>query len=272
MTAIVAWTRKFPQGTEELCISSDSRLRGDGRIIDMAPKIMCFSRGDIIMGFAGDTGIAYPFLQQIAFTAESFRSARTRGLDIIEYRSHILKILNNMIDNITVEFEDITCSDCEFILAGYSWIKKEFKIWKIFFSKNEQKYIHQKCRSICGQSKILIAGSDSRNLENELSEILTNRRGHNWNTSALDLEPLEAMASILKRANRESSIGGAPQFVKVYQYMQTISVPVIWEYKQDNPTITLLGRPLLGYENFDNWAINPFTLEKIPPKNTALSR
>jgi len=267
MTAIAAWVRKFPQGPEELCIISDSRLRGDGRTIDMAPKILSFPRGDMVLGFAGDTGIAYPFLQQLVFTCESFRAARTRALDIIEYRSHILKILNDMVNKITVEVKDISCSECEFILAGYSWIKKDFKIWKIYFSKQSNSYTYQKCGTIGGISKILMAGSDASLLNKKLAQILTDRRGKNWNMGgALDFEPLEAMAAILKVNNKDSSIGGAPQLVKVYQYLKTLPVPLIWEYEKGKPVVTILGRPLMGYENFDNWALNPITLKKIPPR------
>lgn len=269
MTAVVAWVRKFPQGPEELCIASDSRLRGDGRIIDMAPKIFSFSRGDMVLGFAGDTGIAYPFLQQLVFTAESFRAARTRGLDIIEYRSHILKILNDMISRVRVEVKEVTCSDCEFILAGYSWIKKDFKIWKIYFSHRDKTFVVGKCQLTCGGSKIIEAGSDSRQLKTELGKILTSKRGKNWkNGGPLDFEPLEALASILKKVDNDASIGGAPQLVKVYQYMQTVSVPIMWECSANTPQITLLGRPVLGYERIDNWVLNPFTLEKTSPINT----
>lgn len=89
MTAIVAWIRSLGGNVDELCIAADSRLSGDGKNIDGCPKILPLPRGDIALCFAGETELAYPFLQQLYHTALSHRSARTRGLDITKYKSHI---------------------------------------------------------------------------------------------------------------------------------------------------------------------------------------
>src|SRR5437868_5366975 len=132
MTAVAAWVRPLKTGVDELCIISDSRL-SDGRNIDCAPKIFPLPRGDIALCFAGETQVAYPFLQQVYSTSLSFRAARTRGLDLIEYRPHVIRILNDLVSGIKTTIKELKTPKCSFLLCGYSWIRKRFYIWKIQF-------------------------------------------------------------------------------------------------------------------------------------------
>src|SRR5574344_1059205 len=127
MTAVVVWKRAFKQGTMELCFASDSRLR-DGRTIDFAQKVFTLKRGDIAIAFAGDTAVAYPYVLQVINASDAFRASRTRGLDLIEYRSHIIRILNQIVNDIDTPIAEERIPNLEIILGGYSWVQKDFFI------------------------------------------------------------------------------------------------------------------------------------------------
>lgn len=64
---------------------------------------------------------------------------------------------------------------------------------------------------------------------------------------------------MLRDPLRAETIGGAPQLVKVYQYMRSAPLAVYWPKKGEGPP-HLQGRPCLGYERIDRWAIDPDTL------------
>lgn len=62
------------------------------------------------------------------------------------------------------------------------------------------------------------------------------------------------------RANGNSqTIAGAPQIVKVYQYMESAILPAWWP---DSATGTphLQGRALLSYERTDHFVLDPGSL------------
>ena len=241
MTAVAAWIRHIKDDVDELCIISDSRL-SDGRNIDSAPKLLPLPRGDIALCFAGETQVAYPFLQQLYFTSLSFRAARTRGLDIIEYRSHVLRILNDLVSNIDTSIKELKTPKCSFLLCGYSWIKKRFYIWKLQFHKELGRFHFDRAAGICGRPHSIIYGGDAGNrLRGETARILTERRGYRWGTTPLDLEPLEALVNLLAKANAKDSIGGAPQFLKIYQHINASVIPLYLAAKPAE--VRVLPRP-----------------------------
>lgn len=94
-----------------------------------------------------------------------------------------------------------------------------------------------------------------------LDRILDKRFGKNCESAHdkyFDMEPYEALCKLLQieKENRTSTVGGAPQMVKVYQYRKSGVIGVYWPcYNPDKPysNRTLLGRNLLEYEESDNW-------------------
>lgn len=65
---------------------------------------------------------------------------------------------------------------------------------------------------------------------------------------------------MLRDRNHSETIGGAPQLVKVYQYMQSAPFAVYWPDKRTGKAY-LQGRPCLDYEHIERWIIDPDTLE-----------
>ena len=84
-------------------------------------------------------------------------------------------------------------------------------------------------------------------------------------TFALDMEPFEALCRMLKKVSKSDTIGGAPQIIKAYQYMNSCPVGVYWPEKKDIfSNRTLLGRKLFDYEDTEYWFIDPETLYTNP--------
>ncbi|MDP9003322.1 MAG: hypothetical protein M3N12_00870 [Verrucomicrobiota bacterium] len=263
MTAVAAWIRHIKDDVDELWMISDSRL-SDGRNLDSAPKLFPLLRGDIALCFAGETQVAYPFLQQIYFTSLSFRAARTRGLDLIEYRSHVLRILNDLVSKIETPIKELKTPKCSFLLCGYSWIKKRFFIWKIQFHRELNRFHFDRAGAICGRPHSIMFGGDAGSrLKRETARILTERRGVRWGTNPLNSEPLEALVNLLKNSDEKDSIGGAPQLVKIYQHTNTSIIPLYWPPDQQE-SIYYLGRQLVGYERIDDWILDLTTMTRHP--------
>jgi hypothetical protein len=83
----------------------------------------------------------------------------------------------------------------------------------------------------------------------------------------MDMEPFETVRDMLRDSGHSETIGGAPQVVKVYQYMQTAALGVFWPDRKMG-SIYLQGRRCLGYERIDNWLLDPDTLKSENPSFT----
>jgi len=77
----------------------------------------------------------------------------------------------------------------------------------------------------------------------------------------LDMEPFEALCNMLRKVNKRDTIGGAPQMIKTYQYMNCRPVGVYWPEKIDDfSNRTILGRRMFDFEDTKYWFIDPVTL------------
>lgn len=273
MTISIAWIRTLLGGVQELCLASDSRLR-DGRTIDAAPKVFALPRNDAAICFAGETAIAYPHMLHVHFASLSHRPARTRGLDISKYRNHVLKILNSIVDEIDTPIKELRIPGCQFLLGGYSWLDKRFRIWRVGYFPNLERFHYDTAKGICGvQESFMIAGDDvaAPAYRAIFDQLVTERRGHDWGDQGLDLEPFEALVRFLRRSGPDASVGGPPQLVKVYQHTNTIPIPVLWP-NRNSGHVSMLGRKLLQYENVDEWSLDPDSLERVSPDDVRALR
>jgi len=99
MTVAAAWIRTI-RDCEELVFVSDSRLSGDGRILDVCPKIMTLPRTDCAVCFGGETEHAFPMLLQLALAIDAYAPARRGSLDLSALKKHALKIFDSMAESI----------------------------------------------------------------------------------------------------------------------------------------------------------------------------
>lgn len=279
MTIAAAWTRNL-KGCHELVLVTDSRLSGDGRTFDACTKVITLPREDCAIAFAGFSGHGYPMMQQVSQAIDAHAPLKRGSLDVVELKSHILKIFDGMADSIKSSERvssptDIT-PEAEFIFGGYSWKSKEFKIWHIRYSRIAGRFEAHPPASIrkvphvggyrlgtAGQNgdtaidaQVVFIGDQAKICKKLFLELLNTRD----NLSHLDMEPFEVIRDMLRSSRKSETIGGSPQIVKVYQYMKSAPLGVFWPDKGTG-RIHLHGRKCLGYERIDRWIIDPDTLQ-----------
>ena len=268
MTLAVAWVRKLLDGGEELIVAADSRLSG-GRRLDCCPKIMTLPRSDSVICFAGDTDFAYPLMLQLYLAIDAHSPSKDRSMDIHEMMKHALKVFNSMRDSVHSYSRGMEIPETSFILGGYSWVKKSFSIWLIHYKAKEMRFACRPAGKWIGNfEKIIFAGDFAQEGQNRLIKLLKERyklTAFGSESKGLDFEPFEVLRDILRESKPDDSVGGPPQVVKVYQHMNTRPIAVYWPNKESKK-VSLLGRPLLEYENTDYWILDPETLETSHPR------
>lgn len=278
MTIAVGWVRKV-NNCEELVFISDSRLCG-GHRWDECPKIMTMPCENCVLCFAGDTGYAYPMMMQINYAMGHYNKIRTRAMDLYDLNGYVLKHINHLSQSVYDAANPEEQSENEFIFGGYSWANKEFQLWRYFYDQREHKFISGgKLHSILPwiPGYIAIIGDKRKEYTKELRRILQERYGlqcENYHGSGLDMEPFEALCNILRNVDACDTIGGAPQMVKVYQFMNSRPVGIYWPNKTEDPfqNRTLLGRKMFDFEDSDFWFMDPETFfthacHKTPTEN-----
>lgn len=295
MTIAIAWIRKI-RDCDELVFVSDSRLSGDGLTFDGCPKILTLPRSDCAISFAGYTGHAFPMMLQLALAIDSHAPLKRGSLDLAVVRTHTLKIFDGMAGQLTQSEHVNTTQDVSpgaaFLFGGYSWIKKGFQLWSVSyrdgdkcfvadparwlaFSKEAGRIVIRKRKKTGGEEnlgRIAFAGDQAPLAKKLLLEKLNARVGGVRHRKTLDMEPFEVVRDMLRDPNHAETIGGAPQVVKVYQYMRTAALGVYWPNKKAG-AVHLQGRACLGYERIDQWVLDPDTLvseTQPPPKEPSV--
>ena len=265
MTLAAAWIRKV-NNCEELVFISDSRLCG-GHRWDECPKLTILPSHNAALAFAGDTAYAYPMMMQIRQAMHGYRRIETRAMDIVDINGHVMNHANHLMNSVYDPADPNYIPDNEFIFGGYSWSEKRFRIWRYYYDKRDKCFAkdgkpHRIFSNIDGN--IIAIGDQRENFKKVLRELLQERYGPNVQNIAglsLDMEPFEALCKMLTNVSRQATIGGAPQMIKVYQYMNSCPVGVYWPQRVDGCTNrTLLGRKLFDYEDTEYWFIDPQTL------------
>lgn len=269
MTIAAAWVRKI-HNCEELIFISDSRLCG-GHRWDECPKLTTLPGNNCVLAFAGDTGYAYPMMMQIKQAMSGYRRIETRAMDITDINGHVMNHANHLMSSVYDLADPDYVPDNEFIFGGYSWIEKKFKIWRYYYKQHEKAFAkdgkpHRILTNVDGH--LVVIGDQRENFKKELRELLREKYGsasESGETFALDMEPFEALCRMLKKVSKSDTIGGAPQMIKAYQYMNSCPVGVYWPEKKDVfSNRTLLGRKLFDYEDTEYWFIDPETLYTNP--------
>ncbi|HEX6902896.1 MAG TPA: hypothetical protein VF789_24485 [Thermoanaerobaculia bacterium] len=254
MTIAVAWVRRLENGAEELIFCSDSRLSG-GKRFDHCQKVFRFARTDAAICFAGSTDWAYPMIIAAIKAADLHLPSETRSLGLAKFKSHVTNILNQMQREVHNFVLGENIPDVTFLLGGYDWWGKRFRLWRLQFDKGKKKFIaHERTGSnkFGSLGKIEIAGDPewSDVMRSGLRALAQQRYGKDMRqprAARFNMEPFEIIRDMLKKCTASDSIGGAPQAVKVYQYLNSTDVGIFWP-QVDGGRLFLSGRPLLDYE------------------------
>ena len=269
MTIAASWVRKV-HNCEELIFISDSRLCG-GHRWDECPKLTTLPGTNCVLSFAGDTSYAYPMMMQIRQAMNGYRRIETRAMDITDINGHVLKHANHLMNSVYDLADPDYVPDNEFIFGGYSWIEKRFRLWRYYYKPGEKTLVkdgnpHRILTNVEGH--IVAIGDQREAFKKELRALLLEKYGPRLNEMQdihLDKEPFEALCRMLKKVSKSDTIGGAPQMIKAYQYMNSCPVGVYWPQKIDVfSNRTLLGRKMFDYEDTAYWFIDPDTLMTNP--------
>jgi hypothetical protein len=262
MTIAIAWVRKV-KGCEELIVASDSRLSGGGMVWDQCAKIMTLPRSDSVICFAGETVYAYPLMTQLSIAINSYSRSRERAMDLHDMRGYAIKVFNALQQSIQYTVKGVEISNNEFIIGGYSWIRKAFAIWLIHYNKAEKLFRMRPARRLIGKfDNIVFAGDKAKIAKQNLRNLLQSRYGskvENYTGAGFDMEPFEVVRDLISETDINDTIGGPPQVVKVYQHMNARPVGVYWPNKESGQ-ITVLGRTVFEFEDLDYWLLDPYGL------------
>jgi hypothetical protein len=278
MTIAIAWTRTI-SGCEELLFVTDSRLSGDGRNFDGCAKVLTLPRTDCAIAFAGYTGHAYPMMHQLALAIDAHAPLQRGSLELPKVKTHALKIFQAMAVQIKSSTHLSTPADtypeAEFLFGGYSWIKKQFELWHIAFRKGDRSFAANPSKWIVYSSEldkvvvkaaknpggkrlgVIAFAGDQAPLAQRL--LLEKLNSNSPSTTELDWAPFEVVRDMLRNPAHADTIGGAPQIVKVYQYMKSATLGVYWPDGSVGVP-HLQGRALLGYERTEKFILDPDTL------------
>ena len=253
MTLVACWIRRFPS-TQELLIAADSRLTGGSRW-DACPKIFQLGITRSVMCFAGRTRFAYPVLQQLQVSVNAYSKARSGVLDIGELRSHIVAVLNGVIEQMGDFAKGLRLEDevaTVFVLAGYSWRHASFRMFEITYAKEHNRFAYIN-HSTKRRGPILFAGDYIA----EARDLLKIKR----RTATLNMEPFEVVRD-MSLSPKYYEIGGPTQFIRMGMHGSVMPVCVYWPARHGG-RLTLMGRPLLPYERYPFMRLDARTLQEI---------
>ena len=262
MTLVAAWVRHHPK-TSELYVASDSRLTG-GRAWDIGPKVLELGRGDALIAFAGHTADAYPLMLQLQAAVRMHPKVASRAYDLEDLKGHVLRTFNAMWASISDPPNGQSKPDpaeARFMLAGYSWRCRAFRIWTLYFHEPSGEFrlrgasLHKKKG---GGNKLFAFIGDHTGWATERVYSLLRSRNR-VSSPGLQMEPFEVLVEAIRTPDK-SSIGGAPQVYKVYQHLNTLPCTVYWPDRAAG-RIAFGGRTLLSYEKNSYLALDPDTLE-----------
>lgn len=257
MTLCVSWIRKKGK-TEELIIATDSRL-SSGTTLDGCCKIFPLKRGDCVLAFAGNTMYAYPIFIHIQRAIDLNVMSLTRANDITELIHYFEDIMNKCLEdswNLDT-FDKEKGPNFQAIISGYSW---KYSIFEMFIYSYDAKLnkMYSRRTTTLKKNKIAIIGDETKEFKKKLYFLLEERKI--TEDAGLNMEPFEILLSFIENKSF-TSIGGAPQLVKVYKYMNTVPFGVFWPQKDLPEIITFFGRRLLNYETFPFPIIHPKTFK-----------
>lgn len=271
MTLSLAWVRSIG-ATTELVMATDSRLRG-GRAWDAAPKILTLPRSDCAICFAGDTDDACPLMLSMASAIGDYPKSRSRGMDIHDLKGHTLRVFDHLrtfISDLPNGQERPDPPGAQFVFGGYSWRRKRFAIWLLHYDVHLGRFTFRPAstwRGGSGGKRIVFAGDYTEEAKARLVAVLRSRG--KLTTMGFDMEPFEVLRDMI-RDGRHPLIGGAPQVLKIYEFMNLQPYAVYWPDRASG-SITLLGRPLLPYEATSRLVLDPDTLKTHIPVRTDVS-
>lgn len=244
MTLCIGWIRKMRE-SEEICLASDSCFSGGQRFL-AAPKLFPLSRKDCAMACAGDTTYSLPIVNHIMHAIEINGPIRDRAYDFLD----LVHLAEDVINRCLFEEKEVQQNDEEgpnftMILAGYSWRKKESRMFSISYNKHLQKMKANKAKTIMGVP-VEVIGDTNLIPEVRLKLFKAFENAGISKGDTFGYQPLDVLSEYIDNSE-VTTVGGHLQMLRVYPYMQVL--PIGFFYPQEKQ-IYYYGRPLMKYETF----------------------
>ncbi len=227
MTLCVAWKRLVDR-QEELIFATDSCLSG-GERWHHGIKLFELPRKDSVICFTGDTRRAYPLIHNLLGHVQFDSILNDKNTDISIIVEHVVILFTNLVKNIFDQAELGSQKDIDelsFLFGGWSWKEKEFVLWKIYFSKDVDGFVHNR---IDIKEPFFIGDADAvsdaiNKLEKEISV----------DEGVLDMQPLKVLIAIAQDDNFDN-VGGALQIMKVYPSGISEPFGILWPSEENDP-------------------------------------
>ena len=135
---------------------------------------------------------------QVATAVRMYPKSLDRSQDVFEFKGKVLDIINGMRQHIhsQVVAEAVPGEEKTFLLlAGYSWRRSEFAIWKLHFDQSIDGFTFRPAttwRGIDGSRLLAVAGDAVEEFRERLSHLLTQRGKRE--AGGFDMEPFEVVA------------------------------------------------------------------------------
>jgi hypothetical protein len=174
-------------------------------------------------------------------------------MDIAGARDRALLVVNQMKLAITKWPSDgeRDYSDTLFLLAGFSWRRSQFEIWRFVYRRRHGKFHAEPVRGIRGLGEdrlIYFAGDRASQATSRLAHHL--RQSGALIQGPIDMEPLRALMDLcLDETPATHTIGGAPHVSKVFRHQNATHFAVKWPPNSDSAYFW--GRRLLPAERVD---------------------
>ena len=246
MTLAVCFVRQLPDrmNRRELVFASDSRLSG-GQRFDAGQKIFELPRPDSLFAFAGDCSYAFPWMLQMRAAISVYSRSSDTRFPLSDAKGHLIRVFNDLYKQLhgfpVGQYHPCDAEPpVQFLLGGYSWHLKEFRVWKIELTQ-DRRFVAQKCGSFC-----FIGDREAvKEARARTMLLLKERRRSRF---AIDLEPVEVLSAIITEA-KHSGVGGTIQIAKVYEYLRSQFFSTLLTDSSSRGTSEyVFGRKLLQYE------------------------
>lgn len=265
MTLCIAWIRETPE--EELIFATDSTLTG-GEKWNHGVKLFELPRTDCLICFAGETYRAYPLILNLISTIKHNDELKNPALDIQDVLYGIVEIFTELVKSIFDFPKGIAGeigSEAKFLFGGWSWKESRFRIWKIYYSHEDELFLFNEESDNEENSNVCVFLGDPETEENNISK----KADDNYTSliislgkirKKLDLEPLKVLVDMCRDKNVRE-VDGALQIGKVYKSGTTEFFGVMWQSVFGNPTF--LGKDYNKHDKPRVRYIDPDTCQII---------
>lgn len=269
MTLCAAWIRQANE-VEELVFATDSMLSGGAEKWEHGVKLFELPIDSGLLCFTGYTQRAYTLILNLisALELDGFISSSSATVaDAVEF---ITATFDTLLETLKSEVQgsgssnDELFSEARFIFGGWDWKKGKFRVWKLFYSIDSKRFLHNEVTDDDSKTRFYIFIGEARVPGNDFdahvkkgfdSYLLDHDKLH----SKLNMEPVQYLASVVQNPSIQE-VGGSLQIAKAYKSSRTEFFGIFWPSSNSTPYFqgrkyNQMTKPSVRYFNPDTFEI-----------------